>query len=89
MRKKFKEIHFKFTPPGTPHQNDVIEGGFTTYLFHMYVMMAHAGLHKNLKTGLWTKCAATATKLENMLVNPKKNTHTVNSMEKCQNTQKT
>ena len=32
--------------------------------------MAHTGLHENLKTGLWPKCAATTTKLENNMVNP-------------------
>ena len=35
-------------------------------------MMAHVGLHKNLKTGLWPKCAKTVTKLENIMVNPQK-----------------
>ena len=33
-------------------------------------MMAHAGLHENLKTGQWPKFAATLTKLESNMVNP-------------------
>ena len=32
--------------------------------------MTHVGLHENLRTGLWLKCAETATKLENIMVNP-------------------
>ena len=35
----------------------------------MSVIMAHAGLHENLNTGLWPICASTPTKLENILVN--------------------
>ena len=34
--------------------------------------MAHTGLHENLKTGLWPKCAATSSKLENIMVNTHK-----------------
>ena len=33
-------------------------------------MMACVVLHKNLKTGLWTECAATTTKPENIVINP-------------------
>ena len=36
----------------------------------MRAMMAHEGLNKNLKTGLWSKYATTATKLENIIVKP-------------------
>ena len=32
--------------------------------------MAHTGLHENLKAGIWPKCAANTTKLENIMVNP-------------------
>ena len=32
--------------------------------------MAHTGLHENLKTGIWTECVTTATKLGNIMVNP-------------------
>ena len=34
--------------------------------------MMYTGLHENLKTGIWPKCAATATKIENIAVNPHK-----------------
>ena len=33
-------------------------------------MITYTGLHKNLKTDLCTKYSATATKLENIMVNP-------------------
>ena len=35
----------------------------------MRVMIAHKVLHDKLKTGLWTKFVATATKLEDVMVN--------------------
>ena len=38
----------------------------------MRVMMACMGLYENLKTGLWTKSAATSTKLAKIMVNPYK-----------------
>ena len=38
----------------------------------MSAMMTHVGIYENLKTGIWTKCAATATKLENVMVKPQK-----------------
>ena len=31
-------------------------------------MTTHSGIHKNINTGPWTKCVATATKLENIMV---------------------
>ena len=33
-------------------------------------MMMHARRHKNLKTGPWPECAATANRLNNIKVNP-------------------
>ena len=33
-------------------------------------MMAKAIIHEKLKISIWTKCAATATKPENIIVNP-------------------
>ena len=33
-------------------------------------MMVHELLHENLKTNIWPKCAAIATKLKNIMVNP-------------------
>ena len=36
----------------------------------MRAIMEHAGLNENLNTGLWPKCTAITTKLENITVNP-------------------
>ena len=35
-------------------------------------MMEDAGLHKDLKTGIWPECVAITTKLGNIMVNPNK-----------------
>ena len=56
--------------PWTPQQNNVVEQGFATLHYRMRAMITYAGLHKNLKTDLWTKYSATATKLEKIMVNP-------------------
>ena len=48
----------------------MIEWGFATFHSKIRAMMAHSGLHENLKNGLFTKCAAITTKLENIMVNP-------------------
>ena len=56
--------------PGTPHKNGVVERVFATLYSQMRVMMAHAGLHENLNTGLCSKCTATTTKSENIMVKP-------------------
>ena len=48
-------------------------------------MMAHARIHENLNTGLWSECAATATKLENIMINLHgKKVHMKRSMKKFQ-----
>ena len=48
----------------------MVERGFATLYSRMRMMMMHAGLHKNLNTGPWTECAATAKKIKNIMVNP-------------------
>ena len=73
MREKIpKTIKFEFTPPGNPQQDGVVEQGIATLYSHMRAGMVHMGLHENLKTYLWSECAATAIKLENIMVNPHK-----------------
>ena len=64
-----EEINFEFKSPGTPQKNEVILWGLATLYSWMRTMMAHAILYDNIKTGLWSKCAATATKLQNIMVN--------------------
>ena len=68
--KTFEEINFEFASPGTPQQNGVIEHGFNTLYSWMGVMMDHVGLYEKLRTGLYPKSVSTATKLENIMVNP-------------------
>ena len=70
--KNFEEIKSEFTSEGTPQQNGVVEWGFVTLYYRMLAMMVHLRLHEKLKTGLWSKRAATMTKLENIMVNPHK-----------------
>ena len=70
--KNSEEIKFGFIAPGTPQQNGIVEWVFAILYSWMRVMMAYVGLHENLKTGIWPKSAITATKLENIMVNPHK-----------------
>ena len=72
-KKNFQEIKFEFTSLGNPQQNGMLERIFATLHSVMCVMMTQVGLHENLRTGIWPDCAATATKLENIMVNPHKN----------------
>ena len=72
------ETNFKFMSLGTPQKNGAIEQGFATHYSQMRVMMVHAELHENLKTGIWPECASTVTKLEIIMVKPHK--------EKCNQT---
>ena len=86
----FEEIKFEFTSTGTTQQNGVVERGFAKLYSRMHAMMAHVGLHENLKSGLWPKCAATSTKLEKLWsTHTKKNTHMRSSTEKFQTKQNT
>ena len=43
--KNFEQIDFKFTSPGTPQQNDVVERGFAKLYYQMRKIMIHTGLH--------------------------------------------
>ena len=70
--KQFKEINFEFMSTWNSQKNGVIEWGFDTIYSCMGTMMEQSGLHENIKTGIWTKCAATSTKLENVMVNQHK-----------------
>ena len=63
----FEEIKFEYTSPVTPQQNGMVKP-----YSRMCALMMHTELHKNLKTGIWPECAATATKLKNIMVNPYK-----------------
>ena len=46
----------------------MVERLFATIYSQMRAMVTHTGLHENFKTGIWPECAATATKLENIMI---------------------
>ena len=58
--------------PGTPQKNGVVGWGFATLYSCMREIMLLVGLHENLKTGLFSECAVTVTKPENIMANPHK-----------------
>ena len=60
-------INFKYMAPGTPQQNGVVERVFVTLYGRVQVMMNEAHFTKQQRGQLWTECASTATKLENMM----------------------
>ena len=61
-------IKFKFTAPGTPQQNSVVERKFPTLMGRARAMMTHAGLDDYFKRKFWCEPVSTATKLDNMMV---------------------
>ena len=66
----------------------MVEWGFSTLYLRMNSMMAHTRLNENSNTGQWPKCVSTATKLENIMVNPhEENAHMKSSTEKFQTVQ--
>ena len=70
--KTFEKTKFEFTSPGTPHKDGVLEREFVTLYSWVRAMMARTGLHENLKTSILTEYTATKTKLETIVVKPKK-----------------
>jgi len=61
-------IVFEFTAPDTPQQNGIVERAFATLYGRVRAMLRSSGLDQNFKNGLWAECAATATLLDNILV---------------------
>lgn len=62
-------IEFEYTARETPQQNGVVERAFGTLYGRVRAMLNAAGLPKYMREGVWTECANTATKLDNILVN--------------------
>jgi Reverse transcriptase (RNA-dependent DNA polymerase) len=60
-------IQFEFSAPGTPQQNGVVERAFATLFGRVRAMMNHARFSAVKRGELWAECAATATKLENIV----------------------
>jgi hypothetical protein len=61
-------VQFEYTAPGTPQLNGRVERKFATLYGRVRAMLNGARLPKDLRHGLWTKAACTATDLENTLV---------------------
>ena len=61
-------IEFKFTAPGTPQQNSVVERKFLALMGRARAMMTHAGFDDHFKRKIWCEAVSTATKLDNMMV---------------------
>ena len=61
-------IKFKFTAPGTPQQNSVVERKFQTLTGRARAMMNHAGFDDNFKKKFWCEAVSTTTKLGNIMV---------------------
>ena len=61
-------LTFEFTPPNTPQRNGRVERKFATLFGRERAMMNGARITKTMRQNLWAECAATATKVENMLV---------------------
>jgi transposase InsO family protein len=61
-------IQFEYTAPGTPQLNGRVERKFATLYGRVRAMLNGARLTKELRNGLWTEAARTASDLENTLV---------------------
>ena len=61
-------IKFEMTARETPQQNGKVERAFATLYGRIRSMFTNACFEKVKRESLWAKCAATATKLNNILV---------------------
>jgi len=61
-------ILFKYTAPGTPQQNSIVERAFPAMFGKVRAMMNAAGFDKNKRDKYWTEAALTLTLLENVIV---------------------
>ena len=75
--KSFEDVGYEFTSACTTQKNGVVGQVFATLYYWVCMMMGHEVLHENLKTGIWTKCASSMTKLKISMVKPhEENIHT-------------
>ena len=61
-------IKVKFTAPGTPQPNSVVERKLPTLMGRARAMMTHAGFDDHFKRKFWCEAVSTATKLDHMMV---------------------
>ena len=67
-------IVFKYTAPGTPQQNGVVEREFATMLGKTRAIMNGAGFDEKKRHLFWTEAANTVTHLENITIRKSGNT---------------
>ena len=65
-------IKFEYTGPGTPQLNGRVERKYATLYARVRTMLNAAGLPKELRDGVWTEAAKTASDIENMIVTENK-----------------
>ena len=61
-------IEFKMASPRTPQQSGRVERKFATLFGYSQAMLNDCGFKKQMRQGLWTEAAATATQMHNILV---------------------
>jgi hypothetical protein len=61
-------IKIEMTAREMPQQNGMVERAFATLYGRMRAMFTNAGFEKLKQETLWAECAATATKLDNILI---------------------
>ena len=61
-------IKCEYTARETPQQNGMVERAFATLYGRIRALFSNAGFEKIKRETLWSECAATATKLDNLLV---------------------
>jgi len=61
-------IIFKYTAPGTPQQNGVVERAFVTMLGKTRAIMNGAGFDEKKRHLFWTEATNTVTNLENITI---------------------
>ena len=62
---------FEYTARNTPQQNGKVERAFATLFGRVRAMLNQADMDRAKRDMIWTEAAATATKLENILVDKK------------------
>ena len=67
--------------PGHTQKNAVVEPEFATLYSQMHAMMAHIGLHENLKARILPEHVETTTKLENIMVYPQEENAKLQTMQ--------
>ena len=79
-------IIFEFTAPGTSQQNSVAEKRIPTLMGRARALLIQAGIDSKGKGEFWCEVISTATKLDNIMVRPEKQSPlTPCFMERMQN----